>query len=350
MSVERLGGGRAVNLGQLGAAEELQGELEAKVKEQVAERVAADPARALQMRMHQQQQEMQLRQMFGIAAPTAGHPSLAEAPREAAEARDALEELGYDTGTTGASLSEALRKFQHEMGLPETGGLDAETLMALVESMMQKQRGASGGGGASAPQRKNSSWASGRPGGAPGVQNGPVSKNGYAAPKGDFSKAPAATGDNSKVSSGPAPKGKVDLSTEEGKKVFREAAKLAGVPESWADSPAMRALVNHESGGVVGRLNYTYGKRDMDSVHAELKNGKISAKSSATGLGQLLLSNVDKYYPKGRAGIGDPVQEAAGMMAYIKDRYGSPDVAWGNHSANPRRHQGVPVIYRAEGY
>ena len=58
----------------------------------------------------------------------------------------------------------------------------------------------------------------------------------------------------------------------------------------------------------------------------------------------------DKYYPKGRAGIGDPVQEAAGMLAYIKDRYGSPEVAWGNHSANPRRHQGVPTIYRAEGY
>mgnify|MGYP003467014399 CR=1 FL=1 len=86
------------------------------------------------------------------------------------------------------------------------------------------------------------------------------------------------------------------------------------------------------------------------SVHAELKSGRISARSSATGLGQLLLSNVDKYYPNGRAGIGDPVQEAAGMLAYIKDRYGSPDVAWGNHSANPRRHQGVPRIYRAEGY
>jgi hypothetical protein len=152
-----------------------------------------------------------------------------------------------------------------------------------------------------------------------------------------------------------APFGKVDLSTPEGRAVFAEAARIAGLPPEWANSPALKSLVNAESGGIVGRPNYTYGSRAQDpsqwaSIHAELKAGRITAASSATGLGQLLSSNVAKYYPKGVAGIGDPVQEAAGMLNYIKDRYGSPEIAWGNHSANPRRHQGVPVIYTSEGY
>lgn len=64
----------------------------------------------------------------------------------------------------------------------------------------------------------------------------------------------------------------------------------------------------------------------------ELANGSkvknpIGAKSTVSGLGQLLLSNVDKYYPNGRKGIGDPVSEAVGFMRCIEDRYGNPDVA-----------------------
>jgi SLT domain-containing protein len=54
----------------------------------------------------------------------------------------------------------------------------------------------------------------------------------------------------------------------------------------------------------------------------------IRARSSASGLGQLLLANVDEHYPDGRAGIGDPLNEAAGMLSYIKKRYGNPDEAW----------------------
>src|SRR5262249_54555998 len=124
--------------------------------------------------------------------------------------------------------------------------------------------------------------------------------------------------------------------------LFREAARVAGVPESWASSQALHNILQRESGGVVGRPNYTYGSRPSDrsqwgSIHNELKNGRISAKSSATGLGQLLLSNVDRYYPNGRAGIGDPVQEAAGMLRYIQARYGSPEVAWARYNT---RHEG----------
>lgn len=124
--------------------------------------------------------------------------------------------------------------------------------------------------------------------------------------------------------------------------LFREAARVAGVPESWASSPALHNILARESGGVVGRPNYTYGSRANDrsqwgNIHAELRNGRITARSSATGLGQLLLSNVDRYYPAGRAGIGDPVQEAAGMLRYIKARYGSPEVAWARYNT---RHEG----------
>lgn len=272
-------------------------------------------------------------------------------PRVIAQARDDLQELGYEVGPDPTRVDdpktkEAIKQFQKDHGLPVTGNMDLELLMGLLEAMNANRRSAT------PPRpRPNSSWSSGRPGGTPGVQNGPRSSTGYQAPSGNFANAPAANSQGPRgPSNGPAPFGRVDLSTEQGKDVFRQAARLAGLPESWADSPALRNLVNAESGGIVGRPNYTYGNRDWGSIHNELKSGNITARSSATGLGQLLLSNVDRYYPNGRQGIGDPVQEAAGMMRYIQDRYGSPDVAWGNHSANPQRHQGVPRIYSAEGY
>ena len=85
----------------------------------------------------------------------------------------------------------------------------------------------------------------------------------------------------------------------------------------WASSAGLRNLLDAESEGQVGKLNYTYGARARDpsewaAVHEELRNGAITAKSSATGLGQLLLSNVDKYYPSGRQGIGNPTEEPSG--------------------------------------
>lgn len=115
--------------------------------------------------------------------------------------------------------------------------------------------------------------------------------------------------------------------------LFTEAARRIGVPEDWARSSALRHLLDSESDGWVGRPNYTYGARHRDharwgEVHAELRSGRITADSSATGLGQLLLRNVDDFYPSGRAGIGDPLEEAIGMLAYIEDRYGSPQRAW----------------------
>jgi len=115
--------------------------------------------------------------------------------------------------------------------------------------------------------------------------------------------------------------------------LFKQAAKLAGLPVSWASEPGLVKILEHESSGWVGRPNYTYGERAekrslWQSVLDELRQGVKSAKSSASGLGQLILDNVDKFYPSGRKGIGVPVEEAAGMLRYIKDRYGSPASAW----------------------
>ncbi len=124
--------------------------------------------------------------------------------------------------------------------------------------------------------------------------------------------------------------------------LFERAAVLAGVPKTWARSVGLHEILQKESrGGVVGIPNYTYGTQlPLDvwrDIHADLRKGIIRAKSSATGLGQLLLRNVDVYYPNGREGIGVPLQEAAGMLAYIKDRYGNPDNAWKLYGT---RHEG----------
>lgn len=121
--------------------------------------------------------------------------------------------------------------------------------------------------------------------------------------------------------------------------LFRIAAKAANLPESWATNKNLHYILNRESaGGKVGILNYTLkGKVDLsDFKDFAIKNSKMSSKavsshfraaSNASGLGQLLLVNVDKYYPSGRNGIGDPIEEAIGFMKYIQDRYGNPDVA-----------------------
>lgn len=128
----------------------------------------------------------------------------------------------------------------------------------------------------------------------------------------------------------------------EARQLFREAASRAGLPPEWGDSPGLHNILRRESGGQVGRPNYTYGSRARDpsqwgSIHNELRNGRKTTRSSATGLGQLLLANVDRYYPSGRAGIGDPMEEAVGMLKYIQDRYGTPEAAW---AAYGTRHEG----------
>jgi hypothetical protein len=130
--------------------------------------------------------------------------------------------------------------------------------------------------------------------------------------------------------------------SKEAIKLFKQAVELADVPVNWAESESLHWILKQESGGYVGKPNYTIRTKDgrlaannpetWAEIHYELKHGTLKpgsrrAKSSATGLGQLLLRNVEEYYPSGVDGIGVPLEEAAGMLAYIKDRYGNPDVA-----------------------
>jgi hypothetical protein len=136
----------------------------------------------------------------------------------------------------------------------------------------------------------------------------------------------------------------------------------AGIPAEWGDpdKPEGRALHNilkKESQGRVGALNYTYrnalAKRDgykngkmpnsdwygekyaktWSHILKRLRKGKnyLGASSTASGLGQMTKDNVRKFYPSGLSGIGDPLEEAAGMLLYIKSRYGTPSEAWAQY-------------------
>jgi hypothetical protein len=118
------------------------------------------------------------------------------------------------------------------------------------------------------------------------------------------------------------------------KELLRFAAVSAGLPKSWGDSDDLHYILQRESKGWVGIPNYTFGgvaspsrSGEWPKIWARLQAGEVWTKSTATGLGQLLTSNVKKYYPVGLKGIGDPVNEAVGFVKYIADRYGSPTVA-----------------------
>ena len=76
-------------------------------------------------------------------------------------------------------------------------------------------------------------------------------------------------------------------------------------------------------------------------------------KSTASGLWQLLLSNVDIFYPSWRKWIWDPIEEAVWFMRYIKDRYWNPDIAksvywkmwYFNHPTKWRQYKGFKEWY-----
>ena len=114
--------------------------------------------------------------------------------------------------------------------------------------------------------------------------------------------------------------------------LFMAACQAADLPKDWCNKESLHRILSKESNGIVGRLNYTIKWHSVESFKEQAlsssRNNPIGTRSTASWLWQLLLSNIDKYYPDGRKGIWDPLNEAVWMLRYIQDRYGNPDVAW----------------------
>jgi peptidoglycan hydrolase-like protein with peptidoglycan-binding domain len=229
----------------------------------------------------------------GSTLPTTGRPALSR-NANGPQVRD-LQQLLTDAGARpggvdgafGPGTERGVKTFQAAMGLPVTGVADPAT------------------------------WAALEAGQTIDAQPSAVAENvSPRTPYGQYEPEHAAT-----------------------KALFRGAAQAAGLPESWADSDALHRILFKESNGRVGIPNYTYGSRKSlpsrwAQVRAELLAGYKTERSSATGLGQLTLPNVEAYYPDGAAGIGDPHNEAVGMLRYIEGRYGTPEAALAFHQQN----------------
>jgi len=118
--------------------------------------------------------------------------------------------------------------------------------------------------------------------------------------------------------------------------LFTAAAQAAWLPKSWVQNPKLHHILQKESAGwQVWILNYTITKNTGYTTESfrniALKrrvDNPIWTRSTASWLGQLVLSNVDAFYPDGRSWIGDPLNEAVGMMRYIRDRYWDVDTAY----------------------
>lgn len=125
--------------------------------------------------------------------------------------------------------------------------------------------------------------------------------------------------------------------------LFLYACKAANLPKEWAFSESLHRLISKESNGRVWIMNYTF-KYKVSSPEqfkeVAVKNewassGQISrslgVRSNATWLWQMLISNVDKYYPDWRKWIWVPISEAIWMLKYIEDRYWNPEIANNMH-------------------
>ena len=116
------------------------------------------------------------------------------------------------------------------------------------------------------------------------------------------------------------------------KLLLKIAAQSANIDISWSENKKIHEIMGKESwGGQVGILNYTVkwmsGSEFKRRALASKKDNPIGSYSTASWLGQLLLCNVDLYYPSWRHGIWDPIDEAIWFLKYVKDRYGTPDEA-----------------------
>lgn len=142
-------------------------------------------------------------------------------------------------------------------------------------------------------------------------------------------------------------KGEVyEPNTQKAVDLLTRALRHSKLPEEWASLASTHYILSKESGGKVGIPNYTYrilpgrepeeisglkGKpEEWPTIWTAARNGifgTYKGRSTATGLGQLLTSNVKIFYPDGVNGIGDAFNEAVGYVAYLHSRYGDPDTA-----------------------
>jgi hypothetical protein len=146
------------------------------------------------------------------------------------------------------------------------------------------------------------------------------------------------------------------------------------IPLSWATDRDLIWLLNRESGGYVGRPNFQWAlwlypnlsksegrkklkenPQDWPRVWNVFKNnpGKKSSwllnnvadvpglVSTAVGLGQATTPVIQANYPNQEQGVGDALEEAVGMLRYIKNVYGSPGRARDCYEPN--------VCYNAKG-
>jgi hypothetical protein len=152
--------------------------------------------------------------------------------------------------------------------------------------------------------------------------------------------------------------------------LFTDAALAEGLPKEWATAAGLHNILLKESGGWVGIPNYQFGegsnmaergrwvmnhKEEWPVIWAALKNGTWQdmlkepyasmprgKQSSATGLGQMTLTNIKGgllggVYPNGVDDIGDAMGEARGMLKYIATHkgpaglYNDPDGAWAQY-------------------
>lgn len=88
---------------------------------------------------------------------------------------------------------------------------------------------------------------------------------------------------------------------------FVRAARKLELPDSWANNPAILAIVAHESG-----------------FNPNIKNPS----ATAFGLFQMIDSTWASYVPEVPHGTTDPYWQAVGAFRYISDRYGTPERAW----------------------
>ena len=120
-------------------------------------------------------------------------------------------------------------------------------------------------------------------------------------------------------------------------------AALANDPNFTLIFAGAKGVPGENPAGIPGLPNYQYQHSDLGAGYkseegmAAIRQAIIDGKdpwlgqtrvlgdnrSSATGLGQLILANVDAYYPNGREGIGDPYNEIVGATRYMMDRYGA---------------------------